>query len=95
MNTAEIMQKIHSGELIMQFDAFPIHQVPLMRPLMIEKLNKNEIKMYQDKVVQKAVYIYFRDRDEIDNWEGIRKFIVVWLNEWYLVRILWENWEGM
>ena len=89
MNTAEIMQKIHSGELIMQFDAFPIHQVPLMRPLMIEKLNKNEIKMYQDKTV------YFKEIDRIDNWGVVRKFIVVSLNEWYLVRILWENWEGM
>ena len=88
-NQPEILEKIHSGKFIPQFNSFPLNQIPLMRPLMIEKLNKNEIKMYQDKTV------YFREIDRIDSWGVVRKFIVVSLNEWYLVRILWENWEGM
>lgn len=77
----EIMEHIRNGDRILLFNEFPLGQIPMMMKLRIERLNHKEMKLYESKAISVAPW------ETIRNWEGINKFIVVWLESWYLVRI--------
>ena len=75
----QVQKKIQEGEKILLFvDQFPIETIPKMKPILIEKLNHKEQKLY------KAKYVYV---SEWENWDGINKFLMTSFNNWYLVRI--------
>jgi len=80
----EIFEEITKGKKIMLFNAFPIDFVPKMTPLIIEKLNNNERKMYEPKAY------YFPLWRNIEDWSSINKFLVAWCGELFLVR-MYEN----
>ena len=78
----QVQKKIQEGEKILLFvDRFPIETIPKMKPILIEKLNHKEQKLYEAK----CVYV-----SEWENWDGINKFLMTSFNNWYLVRI-YEN----
>ncbi len=69
------------GEKVLFFDTFPLDIVPKMVPLRIEKLTNKEIDMYKRKLA------YIRSWENIEDLNGIDKFIVTHFAHWYLVRI--------
>ena len=76
------LKDILQGKKIMLFSAFPIDYIPKMKPIIIEKLNDEEQKMYEKKAYYMSLW------KNIENWSAVKKFLVSWAGEIFLVRFV-------